>query len=445
MSGKNATNTIGNAEDITKWEGGLNLGGNSEVLDAFVVANAEYPVMAPYPDEEFSVAYEKWSDDRKKQTNAYEQGIANESINIKGFITETVETLLSDANGENMVYSPINVYMALGMLAELTDGESRQQILDLLGSDSIESLRQDANAIWNAHYCNDRAVTSVLASSLWLNEDISFKQETMDNIASNYYASSYHGEMGTNEFDNAFKHWLNQNTGGLLADQINELEMTSDTVLSLATTILYSANWSDKFEEEKTIEQVFHGASADVNCDFMKMTSETSYFWADKFAAVGHRLEESGNMYFILPDEGVSIDEVLADEQMMEFVYKGFLWENSKCMKVHMSIPKFDVSSQIDLEEGLKKLGVTDVFESDKADFSAMTDISGIELSDAKHGARVMIDEEGCTAVAYTAMIYCGAPMPPDEEIDFVVDRPFIFVVTSDVGLPLFVGVVNQP
>lgn len=58
---------------------------------------------------------------------------------------------------------------------------------------------------------------------------------------------------------------------------------------------------------------------------------------------------------------------------------------------------------------------------------------------------RVMIDEEGCTAVAYTVMAAVGAGMPPDEEIDFTLDRPFLFVITGDGELPLFVGIVNQP
>ena len=35
--------------------------------------------------------------------------------------------------------------------------------------------------------------------------------------------------------------------------------------------------------------------------------------------------------------------------------------------------------------------------------------------------------------------------MPPDEEIDFTLDRPFLFVVTGAGNLPLFVGIVNQP
>jgi serine protease inhibitor len=33
---------------------------------------------------------------------------------------------------------------------------------------------------------------------------------------------------------------------------------------------------------------------------------------------------------------------------------------------------------------------------------------------------------------------------PPDDEIDFILDRPFFFVITRS-NLPLFAGVVNEP
>lgn len=423
---------------------------DNEVLNAYAVAKSEYPVMAPYPDEskaleegsyeQFDKAYELWKADRNTQLEKYR----SMSISINSFVKASVQEFLGDAADDNIVYSPLNVYMALGMLAELTDGNSRQQILDVVGADSIESLRREANAIWNAHYCNDGAVTSLLASSVWLNKDIDFKQQTLNRLASDYYAASYQGEMGTDEFNEALHQWINDNTGGLLSEQAEALNMTPDTVLALATTVFYSANWSDKFSEEKTDIQTFHGTAGDVQCEFMNARRNTNYYWGDKFSAVMNGLEESGYMYIILPDEGVSVGELLADDQWLDFVYAGYKWDNSKSINVNMSIPKFDVSSQLELTEGLKNLGVTDVFDAEVADFSQLTDMSGIEVSEAKHGVRVAIDEEGCTAAAFTAILKNGSAMPPEDEIDFVVDRPFIFVVTSEVGLPMFVGVVNM-
>lgn len=88
---------------------------------------------------------------------------------------------------------------------------------------------------------------------------------------------------------------------------------------------------------------------------------------------------------------------------------------------------------------------MTDIFDPTESDFSPMTEeVGALAINDAMHDARVMIDEDGCTASAYVTMMDgTGAP-DSAEHIDFVLDRPFIFVVTSEMGLPLFVGIVNQ-
>ena len=97
-------------------------------------------------------------------------------------------------------------------------------------------------------------------------------------------------------------------------------------------------------------------------------------------------------------------------------------------------------------EDALRALGVTDVFDAGKADFSPLTDkADAIFLSHAKHSARVTIDEEGVVAAAYTVMVACGAALPPDERVEFTLDRPFLFAVTGESGEILFAGIVNTP
>ena len=49
-------------------------------------------------------------------------------------------------------------------------------------------------------------------------------------------------------------------------------------------------------------------------------------------------------------------------------------------------------------------------------------------------------------AAAYTIIdAAAGAAAPPDDTVEFTVDRPFVFAITGPAGLPLFVGVVNNP
>lgn len=422
--------------------------------DSLAVSNAVYPQTVPYPDEAQYVnsdgsiddtywdAYEAWNDDYRARRDL----LGDYSGELDSFFTESIRQVLDDSQGRNRICSPVNIYMALGMLAEVTDAESREQILTLLGSDNVGDLRTQANTIWNANYMNDGINTIILASSLWLNEDVNFVQPTLDTLAQNYYASTYQGVMGSDEMNHALQGWLDEQTGGLLNKEASNVFLEDNTVMALATTINFHAKWCNEFNPETTQNGVFHGTDGDINCDFMH-EDQTSYYWGEKFSAVSKALENKSSMWFILPDEDVSVDELLQDGQMMEFILSDkYEWENNEYVTVHLSVPKFDVSSDMDLISDLKALGVTDVFDPKISDFTPMTlDVGEIYLSQAKHAVRVKIDEEGCTAASYTVMAAVAAGLPPEEEMDFILDRPFVFVITGNGEMPLFIGVVNRP
>lgn len=69
---------------------------------------------------------------------------------------------------------------------------------------------------------------------------------------------------------------------------------------------------------------------------------------------------------------------------------------------------------------------------------------SGCTGSEAKHAARVAIDEEGCTAASYVLLEMDGAGSFEEQKLALTFDRPFLFAVT-EADLPLFVGIVNTP
>ena len=289
-------------------------------------------------------------------------------------------------------------------------------------------------------------LTSVLASSLWLNEDITFVQSTLDTLADTYYASSYQGEMGSAQLDQALRAWLNDQTGGLLEEAAGQVSLDPETALALATTVYYQGRWSQEFNPANTTPDVFHTPEGDVTCDFMHSSSSNTYYWGDQFSAVGKSVLYGGTLWMVLPDEGVSVDQLLADPEAMEFLLSDGEWENQKYLIVNLSMPKFDISGQLDLIQGLQAMGITDVFDPAVSDFTPMTEaVEDISVTQATHAARVAVDEKGVTAAAFTAMAMGGSGMPPEDEVDFTLDRPFLFVLTSAAGQPLFAGVVNQP
>ena len=173
-----------------------------------------------------------------------------------------------------------------------------------------------------------------------------------------------------------------------------------------------------------------------------------SYYWAPDYGAVQLWLENGSCMWFILPDEDKTVDDVLRSGDYMDMISgsDAFPKENEKWMKVNLSVPKFDVSASVDLEEGLKKMGLTKIFEPTGNDFSpSVISEWSVYLDSINQDTRVSIDEEGVTAASYILLEFgAGAAAPPDEIIDFILDRPFVFVISSS-QVPLFVGTVNTP
>lgn len=419
------------------------------VLDACALAQATYPIMARYPssnvwDEERQQQYQAWWEDQNKQKAYFGAGQG-----LEDFFSSTVSVFLADSNGENRVYSPLNLYMALAMLAEAAGGNSRAQILDVLGVDSMETLRTQANGVWNANYCDDGTQTTVLASSLWLENGLSVQREVVDRLANTYYASSYQGNLGGEEMNEALRMWVNQQTGNFLEEQIGDLSFSKDTVMAIATTLYFRADWSADFSKKATKESVFHAPTGDITVPFMNQKLRETYYWGEHFAAVSKSFSQGGSMWLILPDEDVSLNDLLTDEETLRFITaKKGDWENQRLMEVTLSMPKFDMSSNLELSGGLRRMGLADCFNPWKADFSSIVaDDHDIFLDRVDHRVRVSVDEEGVEGASVTLLGASDSAQPPPEvdEIDFVLDRPFLFVITGGDGLPLFIGTVNQP
>ncbi len=400
-----------------------------------------YPKMAPHRE---------WGEDGRDE---WEQGMKNQynqpdgyADNLERFFKESIPEFLAAADGENAVCSPVNVYMAMAMLAECTAGNSQKQILDLLGAESMEALRLQVSYVWNAHYRDDGLAKLLMANSLWLDDAYSFKQETVDILADKYYVSVFHGDLGTDAASKALRAWINAQTGGLLQEQTDTIKLDPLTILALASTIEYRVNWSAGFEEEWNTEDVFHGTQGNSTTTFMHQSLENTYYMGSDFTAVDIHLQDGGRMWLILPNEGVTPGQLLAQGIAVDMAIGNYKNVESNCVMLNLSLPKFDVNSQANLIPAMKNLGVTDVFSSRTADFSNMIIDAHGELapfvSTIDHGARVSIDEKGVTGVAYTLIVVENGGTP-GKTVDFILDRPFLFVITSPDGLPLFTGVVN--
>lgn len=422
------------------------------------LSTAYYPERPKYPQSEA-----EWSDEEVYdawRASLRERRLGDEELGaMEGAWAGLLPALLGDGGEENMVCSPANVYVALSMLAECAGGESRAEVLRLLGGEDMEAQRALTKRLWEALYNDDGSYTGLLANSVWLRSGDEGEYDTgvLRTLAEDYYASSFEGVMGSAEYDSVLRDWLNGQTKGLLEEQTGDIGFERNTVMALASTAYFADNWAMQFEPERTEKEVFHAPGGDVERDFMKMSLMTSFYMGDKFTALELPFERGGSMRLLLPNEGVETGEILESRAAVDFLTRKEIPEELKRANadVDLSMPRFDVASDGDIIKRLEGLGVMEVFDRDKADFTPLIgednvfntggESWSVYVDAVLHGARVKADESGCEAAAYTVMLVAGAGMPQETiEVDFVLDRPFVFSLMSG-GVPMFAGVVNEP
>ena len=412
-------------------------------LTQYAVAEAAYPVFPKEPvygdyiDDSGEGDWDAYFAAQETYWEELRQMGKGENVDdgaVLAFAERTAAEIF--AGQENTVYSPISLYVALGMLTELTDGETKQQVMALLDAADTETLRQQINRLWTSVYQDGDAVCR-LANAAFLRENAKVKQAAADTLAEWYFASSYHLPMGTAEADKAIASWLNQQTGGLLSEETGDIQTKEENLLRLYNTIYYKAGWQDTFESSRTETDTFTAADGSKQqADFMHQTETSDALRGEDYTAATKRLKY-GRMVFVLPDEGVTPENLLARD--------GFLTELTgeySFSEVVWSMPKFDVKSSADLEDVLKTLGVTDAFDKDKADFTPLTD-SGAVVDSVMQAARVKIDEDGVEAAAYTEIVANDAAAMDPPVVEMNLNRPFLFVIFSGDNVPLFVGTVQ--
>ncbi len=418
--------------------------GSKEAGASLIIAQAEtVKAETKYKDAEayqMSEEYYAYLDEHYKNADASRQL----QDHVYPFYQKTMQAFLKNAGNENRVYSPLNVYIALGMLAECAGGNSQKQLLDLLGAEGTEELRNIIHAAWSANSADNPVLKELYANSIWLNENITFHQEIPDLLAKQYHASSYKGKMGSDELNKAFQDWLNDNTGHLLEEYAKNQKTEADTIMALASALYLKASWANTFEKELTKEETFHAPDGDIQTEMMHSSETGTVFYGNGWKAVSQYLTDCGVMWFILPEEGLSPEILLDDPEVYELIAGKYENVESRYGTVNMTLPKLDVSSEISLIDELKKLGVTDIFTKD-ADFSPLTDTQAY-ISSISHAARLKSDEDGVEAAAFTVVMMTeSAFMEEPEVIDFTADHPFLFALSGQDHAVLFTGIVNHP
>lgn len=337
--------------------------------------------------------------------------------------------------GENDCYCPLSLYYALALAGSGARNQTEAEFQDALHVPALDWAANQCNRYYRQHYTNEEASQFMLANSLWMDGRCQFSQSFISGAEQDFFSGLFQADFTDPNVGRDMTQWVSENTDGLLEP---EFEFSYDTMLALINTVYLRARWGDEFMPENNELGVFTKADgSEVTAEYMCQGDDhgagydgESFLRSERYLAGGFR------MIFILPDEGVSPQELLSDPDRFEEM---FYPREMDGFEVHWRVPKFTIDSEYDLKDTLGKLGLSSAMDGDLADFSGMYDslpepYSGLYLSQAMQGVHLAIDEEGMEAAAYTEISMDAAGAVPEKLpiLEMNLSRPFLFAIVAD-------------
>ena len=352
-----------------------------------------------------------------------------------------------DNESDNIFYSPYSLVVALGMLDLMADGNTKTELESVLGTSDIDGFVENMQEVASKY---DEKIFSS-ANALCMREGFDFAEDSDESVIKplkDYFGAEIF-EIDFNKVDEAkeqIREWVAKYTKDMIPDY--ESSVSDETICDLLNAVAFQDDWEEPFEEINTYEEPFYGLSFQDDVDMMH-AYEMHCRYLDDFVGVNALALNYANgaeMDILLP---VHKDEFIGD--VLANIDVNLLLETlDESMYVDietLALPKFSMDITMDSDvmiSALKSMGMLEAFTLN-ADFRKLS--YDMFVSNIVHRAFVDVDENGTKAAAVTEITLDakGAFFPESEIINFIVDRPFVFVIRDyDSGTILFTGQVND-
>lgn len=360
--------------------------------------------------------------------------------------TETMKYLaLSDNN--NVVFSPFSVLMLLSIAADSVDGVTKQEILDVVGSDMPYENYRDMVSEMQRLFTETISVDSededytsggeiVSANAVYIKEDFkgTLNADYEDRL------SKYHGKLfASKNIVDDVNAWVKENTRGLI-DRIADDSM-SQMVACLMNAIAFESEWAELYDEDEIYEDEFTDVDGTAYEVQMMDSTEYEYIENDLFTGFIKPYKDLEYSYMaLLPrNEGKEAISHVIDSLDLSRIF-----ESSQSIKVYVTMPEFKYDLDRDMTDLFKKMGITTLF-TPQADFSPMSS-EWLMMDAIIHKAHIEVDRKGTKAAAVSmGVVVCGCAPSLEEYKSVRLDRPFIYAIVNNLtGLPVFAGIVNH-
>lgn len=353
----------------------------------------------------------------------------------------------SDEHG-NIFISPTSLLMALSMVYNGADGETKEEIAKALQAEGIDvgDLNKANASLMSMLHDRSEDIELNVANSIWLNKHFHFQDPFKANTEDYFNAMIEEVDIRDSKTPDAINNWVKKSTNGKIEDIVDS-PLDQNIVSILINAIYFNGNWTHPFKEELTEDRPFYledGSTKDV--PVMTLNEKLAYMENEYIQAVTlpYGEKEDMSMNVILPKENTSIEEMstlLTNESWQAWKEKLTPQEGT------VMLPKFQLEYETILNQGLEKLGMKTAFDKDKANFQKMIqEDEQIWISEVKQKTFIDVNEKGTEAAAATSVEMKMTSAPIDAPFIMEINRPFLIMITDhSTDTILFMGSIYNP
>ena len=346
----------------------------------------------------------------------------------------------------NLMLSPLSASTALTMLLNGCQGDTYEQIRDLLGYPAdigMDEINETYGSLVRQLLDADPKVSLAIANAVFYRDDFEVKTPFLEVMDQSFNANIEGLDFDHPSAVDVINQWAGDNTEGRIDHVIDEIDPLM--MMFLMNALYFKGEWTQQFDEENTGNRPFFPDDG-TEIEVPTMVGE-----------VGIRLHD-GDAFRVaeLPYGRTNFSMVLiVPENDLSEYYKNFtpaVWQEitasldqqPETREALVMLPKFEFEYEKVLNDQLKGLGMTDAFEPRLADLSGISD-QEIFVSFVKQNTFVEVNEEGTEAAAVTTIGVELTSIGPGP-LEFIVDQPFIFAIRErTTNSLLFIGGVANP
>jgi len=386
---------------------------------------------------------------------------ADDDLDLKSVVDGNTTFALNlydklDTKVGNLFFSPYSISTVLALVGGGANSTTEKQMRETLHLDlSREKLSYAFAALDTklkiVQAKNMRTITLATANSLWPQQDFHFLPSYIALARESYDATitpvDYVG--GSESARKQINDWVEARTSGKITNLIQPGALDEWSRLVVVNAIYFKGAWANEFNPQFTQPMPFHVSSEKtVTTAMMQLLQSSVKFGYAEFPDLKVlELPYAGDdvsMLVLLPNQVDGIKDLEGKLTPQNLT----LWtKNLYFAEVNVTMPKFKATSQFNLGDELKALGMTDAFDKSNADFSRMDGTNDLYVSAVIHKAFVDVNEEGTKAAASTAVVMeDGASAMEPRTGEFHADHPFLFLIRDNgTGSILFLGRVSDP